>query len=95
MIRKIDLMHKYFGKTDYKCGDCNNLIWYDHHGRNYKKCRIYGLSHSEATDWALRWQSCGKYNQEYTGKEIVKMVKRETSNEDVVLPGQMHMDLEE
>ena len=61
--RKIDAMHKQFGQHDGKqCRDCCHLISGEWHVRRYHKCELYGLSHSEATDWRLKYQACGAYN---------------------------------
>ena len=74
-IRKIDLMHREFGfSPGNKCKTCSNLVshLYD---KRYYKCVLYGESCSEATDWVLKWDACGKYNQEYDGIRIVKLVR--------------------
>ena len=61
--RKIDAMHKRFGRDEaHKCRDCCHLISGDYHDRRYHKCGLYGLSHSEATDWRLSYTACGAYN---------------------------------
>jgi hypothetical protein len=61
--RRIAAMHKRFG-TNYAlcCKDCNHLICGEYHGRRYYKCEIYGLSHSESSDWRRSWMACGMYN---------------------------------
>ena len=59
-MRKAELMRSLFGQYDAKCKDCIHLKG----GVNeYRKCRLYGNSASEATDWALSWQACGMFNQ--------------------------------
>ena len=75
MIRKIDLMHLKFGVCEgHKCGECSNLVkrFYD---KTYYKCRCYGLSMSEATDWAKRNVACGLFNKEYDGAKGIWFVK--------------------
>lgn len=58
-LRKIDLMHKLFGRIpDRKCKDCQHLIYYSASHKWYK-CECYGDSSSEATDWRLKWDACG------------------------------------
>ena len=61
--RRIAAMHKRFG-TNYAlcCKDCNHLICGEYHDRRYYKCEIYGLSHSESSDWRRSWMACGMYN---------------------------------
>lgn len=58
-LRKIDLMHKLFGRIPYrKCKDCQHLISCSTSHKWYK-CECYGESPSEATDWRLKWDACG------------------------------------
>lgn len=56
---KIDAMHRLYGVDpgDGICADCQHLVktvW----DRTYYKCALYGVSHSEATDWRKHWQAC-------------------------------------
>lgn len=61
--RKIAAMHKRFGTCGVlRCKDCEHLIGGKYRDRQYYKCELYGLSHSEATDWRLANQACGMYN---------------------------------
>lgn len=61
--RKILAMHARFGTCGaLQCRDCCHLISGDYHDRRYYKCELYGMSHSEATDWRLSYQACGMYN---------------------------------
>lgn len=60
--RKIDAMHARFGMEDGTCKDCPHLISGRYHDRILHKCEAYGLTHSEATDWRLRWVACGLKN---------------------------------
>ena len=63
MTRQLSLMHKHFGRDHVnKCGACRNFASGQYHGRKLQKCERYGISHSAATDWAQRWQGCGKFN---------------------------------
>ena len=60
--RKIAAMHKEYGKAHgYKCGDCPWLYIVQCHGKSWCKCKAYGISASEATDWAKKWPACGLY----------------------------------
>lgn len=64
---KIDLMHQQFGVCDgHACRECRNFVPGDYHGKTLRKCTVYGLTHSEATDWAGRWLACGMFGREYT-----------------------------
>jgi len=77
VVRKIELMHQIFGEYgSHLCGECNNLIEGKYRDRTLRKCQIYGLTHSEATDWAKRWPACGMFNKEYAGTPVVRLVRR-------------------
>lgn len=55
MIKKIDRMHAMFGLDErHKCGECSNLVCGRYRSKILKKCRVYGLTHSQASDWAKR-----------------------------------------
>lgn len=87
-IRKIDLMHRQFGKVLGKvCKNCSNLCT-NSYDKTYYKCSVYGISKSEATDWRLKYQACGMYNRKYKGTPVVRMVRPE-KDEDVILEGQV------
>lgn len=75
-LRKIDLMHHLFGKSEQnKCRDCSNLVCGRYHTKTLRKCRVYGLTHSEASDWTLKYTACGMFNKEYSGHPIINLVK--------------------
>lgn len=64
-IKKLEAMHKRYGKLDGKrCGDCINLIERNY-GHRYFKCAVYGMSHATSSDWAKKWTACGHFNIEY------------------------------
>ena len=77
--RKIQLMHQMFGrKNDERCKDCTNF------GRALvgdkklvRKCKIYGVTGSEASDWCAFYPACGLFNQDYAGRKIIDFVKPE------------------
>lgn len=57
--KKIRAMHARFGRSDGICGDCPHFVRYRYHDRILLKCEAYGLTHSEATDWRVKWSACG------------------------------------
>ena len=59
IAKKIDAMHATYGIADGICGDCPHFLRHRYHDKILLKCRAYGLTHSEATDWRKRWQCCG------------------------------------
>lgn len=89
-IRKIDLMHREFGfSPGNKCKTCDNLI-VQQANRRYYKCEVYGATDSEASDWRLSYDACGKYNKEYDGRPIIEMVRSWPVPEEP-LPGQQSL----
>ena len=72
-LRKLDLMHRQFGKCHgHTCGECSNFTGSP---GSYKKCKVYGISKSEASDWAKRWLACGLFNKPWEDKEIMRLVR--------------------
>ena len=63
-FRKNEVMYHLFGEIESKkCKDCPHLFskQYD---KRYYKCKMYGDSNSEATDWAKSWTACGLIDKE-------------------------------
>ena len=75
--RKIFAMHKRFGTCGaFRCKDCDHLIGGKYHDRQLYKCELYGLTHSEATDWRLSYQACGMYNMEVDERTFVPVFQQ-------------------
>lgn len=73
-LRKLALMHQQFGVCyGHSCGECSNLVSGRYRGRILRKCEVYGLTHSEASDWAKRWVACEMLNGIYTGRPIIEL----------------------
>ena len=91
--RKQALMYEFFGKADGICKDCEHYGSYKYHNRTYRKCDVYGLTNSEASDWAGKWQACGLYPDEpYDGTEIIRFVHGGKPKEPIEIEGQMVME---
>lgn len=73
--RKITAMHLEFGVGSGQCKDCPHFVRFEYHNRLYYKCRAYGLSNSEATDWRCKYVACGLINKP-TIDEFVPMIER-------------------
>lgn len=73
-MRKIELMHHYFGRGEGQCRDCSHLQEGMYHDRVLRKCDVYGMTHSEASDWALKYPACGQKNKPYNGREMIRFV---------------------
>ena len=93
-MNKIDEMHRLFG-TDYAhtCGECKHFFSYTE-SRKWFKCRLYGDSRSESTDWRKSYVACGNYNKQLD-KDFIPVVQRVIHapklHEDEQIPGQMDM----
>lgn len=97
-LKKIDLMHKFFGICEgHTCGECSNLVEKPYNGRVYRKCRLYGETTSEASDWAKRYLACGKFNTPYHGRHIIELVTTARTNREeaqrIELEGQMKLEV--
>lgn len=96
-IRKIDLMHRIFGVSDgHTCRECSNLVKGRYHDRIITKCKVYGMTHSKATDWAGRWLACGAFNREISRgpvfREAIPARKRKEV-ENTPIEGQVRMEV--
>ena len=75
-LRKLELMHHMFGADPaHTCGECFNMVCGRYGNRTLRKCAVYGLTHSEASDWAKSWVACGRFNQTYAGGPIIRLVR--------------------
>lgn len=97
-LRKIDLMHRQFGKCDgHTCGECSNLVEGRYHDKILRKCKVYGMTHSEATDWAKRWLACGLFNKPWGDKTVMRLVhpsrKDKEEMQNTPLEGQISMEV--
>ena len=50
-------------KEGYLCKNCKSYAEYRYHNKKYKKCKLIGLSHSEATDIRKSDVACNLYDQ--------------------------------
>lgn len=96
-MRKITLMHKIFGITEgHTCRECSNLSKMKLNGRrSLCKCSVYGITQSDATDWAGRWQACGAFNRTICSQPAMWEVvpeKKPVSN-DTPMEGQISFEV--
>ena len=97
-LRKIDLMHRQFGKCEgHTCRECSNLVKGKYRSKNLIKCKVYGLSHSEASDWAKRWQACGMFNEQWSGKPVMRLIRPSRQEKEEMqsapIEGQLRMEV--
>ena len=77
-VRKIELMHQLFGiYSGRKCADCENFVTGIYHDKKLQKCIVYGMTHSEASDWRQKYDACGMFNREYSGTDIIRLVTQD------------------
>ena len=88
--RKIELMHEMFGKNEkYCCAECDHFRKINYHDKTYRKCEVYGLTRSEATDWKASNVACGLApDKTYMGRNVVEMVTPHKDVDDPII-GQM------
>ena len=89
---KIAFMHHYFGEDDAgrRCRDCIYFErWLVGDTKIVRKCRVYGISHSEATDWKASFPACGCINKDTDYSNLYKTIT--TSKYKVELQGQLEL----
>ena len=89
--RKIDAMHEYFGTDEsHTCKTCKNLLKLCYHDKTYYKCKCYGVTQSNASDFRQKWTACGLYNEKYKGTPLIEVLKHEPKpTKDEQIEGQM------
>ena len=90
--RKWNRMQEKFGQSAAGvCRDCEHFVRYVHHCRTYSKCKVYGISASEATDWKGGAKACGLYpGKPYNGGAIVRERERKKKPPENI-PGQLDL----
>ena len=92
---KIRRMHKQYGiDARYLCKDCCNYyrkIW----DRTYSKCKAYGESNSDATDWSGRHMACKMFGKDFESSGLRPLidVHRNQKEAQPDLPGQERMEI--
>ena len=97
-LRKIDLMHKVFGRCPgRRCKDCSNLVKVRVSDMALTKCKVYGLTHSQASDWVQRYEACGMFNKPWGENQtpIIRLVTPENRKEQETKPIEGQMSFEE
>ena len=96
-IRKIALMHRIFGASDeHTCRECSNFIKGKYHDRTLCKCRVYGMTHSEASDWSGRWLACGMFNKTWDKQPVMREVipdRKQKEADNTPLEGQIRIEV--
>ena len=92
-LKKINLMHAMFGVADGVCSECEHFVKGLYHTRILRKCEIYGLTHSEATDWRQSYQACGLKNRDTIHQNVFRLVQRQNEL-PTSLAGQIEMEFD-
>lgn len=71
--RKIEAMYAAYGRSSHLCKECCHFVRKEY-ARMYFKCKAYGDSNSEATDWRANWMACGLFGKPL--RDFVPMVDR-------------------
>ena len=89
-MRKHPLMIQTFGEGTGSCKDCPYLQK-NVANRTHYKCQVYGVSASEATDWALSYPACGAKDKTVDElKYLMGQVRYRATNDKLdTIPGQM------
>lgn len=88
--RKIDLMHDKFGYGNGICKGCKHFERFEYHNKAYRKCAVYGITSSSASDWSGKYKACGLYNKEYKGdKPIISLIT--AKKDDGPIEGQISL----
>ena len=93
---KIAYMHGLFGIAEGRCKECSNFQRWEAGNKIVRKCRLYGTSHSETTDWNASFQACGMFNvpPDGVGNLYLRNRRYHPPAEDGPLPGQMEMRID-
>lgn len=98
MKRKIEAMHAEYGTRHNICKYCPHFRRYlMPGGRAVLKCRAYGVTRSEATDWRANWPACGMFDKQLPPLSLyVPMIERikhaERKKPEEPVKGQIEME---
>jgi hypothetical protein len=51
------------------------------------------MTHSEASDWAKRWNACGLFNKETNHENVIRLVGAERGQPTEPLEGQIGLEM--
>lgn len=90
LLRKIDAMYHYYGKSTGRCENCPHFIkkFWD---KAYYKCRVYGESNADSTDWKKSYTACGLIDKPFPEDETRVVYRVIAVKENKPLPGQISL----
>jgi hypothetical protein len=65
---RLGKMHGAYGK-DAEGRSCSGCVHLTNDGGRWLKCKLAGVSSSDATDWRAKWPACGRRSDEASGSE--------------------------
>lgn len=98
MQRKIFAMHRIYGIMQGRCcKECSNFFRYQYRGKMYRKCEVYGATHSEATDWNASYTACRMYNKPIDKYHVpiierLKRLPKGPKQQETPITGQISID---
>lgn len=91
--RKIDAMHILYGTGEGSCSDCQFFMEGYYHDRKLFKCSVYGVTHSEATDWRKSYLACGlKHSARPDERPVIDRLRGQKTYVNEQIEGQISMD---
>ncbi len=80
---KLAIMHRRYGREcHHRCSKCIHHIT-KYNDKPYHKCKVYGVSMSEATDFAADGIACGLYDKETMEKDVYLTLNRRKEKEEL------------
>ncbi|MCD8286180.1 MAG: hypothetical protein LUD50_03010 [Clostridia bacterium] len=72
MARAAEMQRLSGGTTDgHTCSECCNFLTITPTDRTVFKCKLYGVTRSQASDWAKSWRACAWFNQERPERNLM------------------------
>lgn len=86
-------MYELFGRADGKCKDCEHYRTFKYRDKSYRKCEVYGITQSEASDWKAGYDACGLFpNKENTySRDIIELRICNNRDSEEQIEGQINM----
>lgn len=92
IMRKISAMYEWSGGTDYRhtCYECNNCSKIKKGSRSVFKCRVYGNTDSDASDWKASYIACRHFDKPVPAVPVIRITKREQDAQEI--EGQLNIE---
>ncbi len=76
--KPVELMRFYYGECTvfHICAECCNFVSHSAGRRKLFKCKAYGVTHSNRSDWSKKWSACGLFDKPVSGPVISDSAKR-------------------